>query len=350
MVGEDPDQPGHLGQRDEPVRRDLAELRVVPAHQRLDADQVAGAQVDLGLVADDDLAGGQRRPQLGDQPEPLQALLLHRRVVHVTRAGRRSWRWTARRRPGASGSRRRRRGPAPAPRRRSPTASMVSPASGYDVETASRSVRGQLGRLARARAPGRPPRTRPRRPGRPSRPPASCGCSRWPTRTSSSSPQVCPSESLTSLNRSRSSWTSATTPSSPAASSIAASRCWPSRARVGSPVSRSWYAACRSRATRSWFSIAAVSRVARLSATCTSSAVYRDIELCRSENSRWPERVRTGAQRDGDDLPGAAGGQRRPPPCGRRAGRRTGCRGPGPRSGRPAPAAAGSTPARRRPR
>ena len=151
-------------------------------------------------------------------------------------------------------------------------ASIVSPASGYDVETASRSSAASS---AASLAPGT--RTATANSSAPTRatiaPSGELRLSRWPTRTSSSSPQVCPSESLTSLNRSRSSWTRATTPSPPAASSIAVSRCWPSRARVGSPVSRSWYAACRSRATRSWFSIAAVSRVARLSATCTSSAV-----------------------------------------------------------------------------
>ena len=174
VVGEDPDETGHLGQRDEPVRRDLAVLRVQPADQRLDADQVAGAQVDLGLVADDDLAGGQRRPQLGDQPEPLQALLLHRRVVHAIPGGRRSWRWTARRRPGASSSGRRRRGRAPAQRRRSPRRRSSARPAGMSWRP-PRAARPPARPPRSRRAPARPPRTRPRRPGRPSRPPASCG-------------------------------------------------------------------------------------------------------------------------------------------------------------------------------
>ena len=239
---------------------------------------------------------------------------------------------------------------APAPRRRSLERRCVSPASGYGV--GQRLAQLSAASSAASLAPGTRAAHRElvrRRAGPPRAVRRSASLSRWPTWTSSWSPQVCPSESLTSLNRSRSSWTRATTPSSAEASSIAASRCWPSRARVGSPVSRSWYAACRSRATRSWFSIAAVSRVARR---------VRDLHVLRGVPGHralpigeleMPERVRTGAQRDGDDLPGAASGQGGLRLAAGEQDTRPAAHGPGRRSGRPAPAEAASTLARPRP-
>lgn len=61
------DQPGVLGERDEPVRAEHPVLRMQPAHQRLGAPHTAVAEVDQRLVLDEELAAvkgrGQRRGQ-----------------------------------------------------------------------------------------------------------------------------------------------------------------------------------------------------------------------------------------------------------------------------------------------
>ena len=49
------DQPGLLGERDELAGRQQALLRVQPAHERLDADDRAGAELQLGLVVQHEL-------------------------------------------------------------------------------------------------------------------------------------------------------------------------------------------------------------------------------------------------------------------------------------------------------
>ena len=54
------DQPGLLGQRDELARRDEAALGVVPAHERLGGDDVAGVEADDRLVLDGELAAVDR--------------------------------------------------------------------------------------------------------------------------------------------------------------------------------------------------------------------------------------------------------------------------------------------------
>ena len=46
--------------------------RVLPAHQRLDADDPLGDDVDLRLVVEDQLAGADRRAQLAEQLQPLR--------------------------------------------------------------------------------------------------------------------------------------------------------------------------------------------------------------------------------------------------------------------------------------
>ncbi len=60
------DQSGGLGQRDEAARLQQAALRMRPAHQRLDADQLA-LQVDLRLVVQQQLAGVDGGAQVGLQ-------------------------------------------------------------------------------------------------------------------------------------------------------------------------------------------------------------------------------------------------------------------------------------------
>lgn len=64
------DQPGVLGERDEPVRAEDAVLRVQPAHQRLGAPHAAVTEVDQRLVLDEELAALQGRGQLGGQSVP----------------------------------------------------------------------------------------------------------------------------------------------------------------------------------------------------------------------------------------------------------------------------------------
>ena len=62
-------QAGLLGERQERARAEQAELRVIPAHERLGAGDLAGLEVELGLVVHDDLAGLDRLRQLADQRE-----------------------------------------------------------------------------------------------------------------------------------------------------------------------------------------------------------------------------------------------------------------------------------------
>src|SRR5690606_31383453 len=72
------DVAGGFGQVDEAVRAHLAQLRVVPAHQRLGVEDAAAVQVNLRLVDQVELVVVQRAPQLGLR---LQALLLLRRQL-----------------------------------------------------------------------------------------------------------------------------------------------------------------------------------------------------------------------------------------------------------------------------
>ena len=91
-------EPGVLDGGDELRRRQQAALGVLPAHERLGADERAGAQVVLRLEVHDELVLGQRRPQLGGQGQPVQARLVA--VGAVVRERRRGCPWpgTARRR------------------------------------------------------------------------------------------------------------------------------------------------------------------------------------------------------------------------------------------------------------
>ena len=64
------DQPGVLGERDEPVGAEHAVLRVQPAHQRLGAAHTAVAEVDQRLVLDEELAALQGRGQRRGEAVP----------------------------------------------------------------------------------------------------------------------------------------------------------------------------------------------------------------------------------------------------------------------------------------
>ena len=76
------DQAGALGDRDERHRWQQSALRVLPADQGLDAEHPA-CQVALRLVVQHQLARGERPGQLGQQAQPLGAVLVQVRVVHA---------------------------------------------------------------------------------------------------------------------------------------------------------------------------------------------------------------------------------------------------------------------------
>ncbi len=67
-------EPALLDQRQEVHGPEQPALRVLPAHERLDAAHVAAAQLGLRLVVEDELAGLERRAELADQREPLAAV------------------------------------------------------------------------------------------------------------------------------------------------------------------------------------------------------------------------------------------------------------------------------------
>ena len=79
------DEARFLRERDELRRGDVAVTRQAPAQQRLGADDLAARQVDLGLVADEELVAVERASQLALEHEPLDGGGVHLgRVVHVT--------------------------------------------------------------------------------------------------------------------------------------------------------------------------------------------------------------------------------------------------------------------------
>ena len=80
-------QPGLLGRRDEVARRDHAALRVLPAHERLDARELARAHVDLRLVVQQQLAVADRARKLGEQRQARGVVMVELgRVDRVRRA------------------------------------------------------------------------------------------------------------------------------------------------------------------------------------------------------------------------------------------------------------------------
>ena len=70
VPGERVDQPGVLGGRQKLSRGQQPEPGVLPAHQRLDAAQLAVDEADLGLVVQDELTGIQGAAQFAEQRQP----------------------------------------------------------------------------------------------------------------------------------------------------------------------------------------------------------------------------------------------------------------------------------------
>ena len=82
-VGQRPRAAGALGERHEFRRRDGAELRVRPAHQRLEALHRARRHVDLGLVDEAERVLIDGGAQLGDQQQPAAVLALLADAVYA---------------------------------------------------------------------------------------------------------------------------------------------------------------------------------------------------------------------------------------------------------------------------
>ena len=88
VVGEQRDEVALLRQPDEPLGRDEAELRVLPAHERLDAVATALAQRELRLVVDDELAALDAAAQLAGEREAVEAVPVALRRVQRPRPPR----------------------------------------------------------------------------------------------------------------------------------------------------------------------------------------------------------------------------------------------------------------------
>ncbi len=69
-----------LDHLDEARGHQHAGLRVAPAHQRLDAEQAAGAEIDDRLILEEELLVRQRAADVGLEPQPLVQHVLHLRL------------------------------------------------------------------------------------------------------------------------------------------------------------------------------------------------------------------------------------------------------------------------------
>src|SRR5581483_7554004 len=79
--GDAPDQAGLLGHRDEGVGADEPPLGMLPADECLHRRHLAGGDAGLGLVVDDELAPLDRGPELADELEPRERMLVVLRAV-----------------------------------------------------------------------------------------------------------------------------------------------------------------------------------------------------------------------------------------------------------------------------
>ena len=241
----------------------------MPAHQRLEADDPAGPEVDLRLIDQAQLALAAGAPQVGVEPDPggrldRQAMIEQLEAVAAARLGpvergvgvaqqHVAFLPVGREHGDADA-----RGDDTAPARRSAPARARLPAASAPGVTAS-SGRCRPGRMKMNSSP-------------PMRATVSLSrrlaCRRRLSATSSRSPMPCPRLSLTALNRSTS--RNATATSSPvraARRSVISSRS-SNRRRFGSPVSSSWVA---------WSSIRSRSAFCRV--TSRTVAIRTPLEL-----------------------------------------------------------------------
>ena len=205
-------QAGVLGQRQERVGQQQAAGRVLPADERLDAADPQGPRVDLGLVEDGEPAGEHGVAQLLERAQPLLApgRVAVGAVDAVAAAGR-PWRGTSRCRPGAAGVETSR--PC-AGIERDADAGVDPHGDAVDGERRARATSctrcATASALARRRRSARKiANSSPPEPGQQVARAARQSLSRSATSRSRSSPAWCPRLSLTSLNRSRSSSSSA---------------------------------------------------------------------------------------------------------------------------------------------
>ena len=322
--GQRADQTAALGDRDELVGRDPAELGVLPAHERLDADHLARRELRLGLHVHLDRRRSAARSRSSETSVSRRGLLGVAARGSYSRSPRvevfASYIARSARLSRVAGS-------------VACAGARAMPTRGADLDLEA--VEGD--RAARGRAACRRPicsdpaprrRCRARRTANSSPPsratvPAvpTAAVSRAPTSTSSWSPCWWPRVSLTALNSSRSRIITAAPGERPAATSssaAASARC--RSARLGSPVSASCSASWRSWPTSSPFCRATLAWLATVSSSRTSSCV---------EGADVAEPV--GDDEDADDAGAAAAAARRRRRAGpgRRASggrRRRGCR------------------------
>ena len=228
------DQAVALGDRDEHRRADHAALRVVPAHQRFGAGDLAARRVDLGLVVELELVARQRQAQVAQQLDLFARVAEHARLEE--REGRAAVALgVARRRVGArhraavrcrpAGRSRCRSNTSSAPdvlrcRRARPRAEQALRERGGLVPSAFEPEQQHELVAARTRAPGRRSDTLAQALGHL---PAAAGRRR-----------ARPNESFTGLKPSRPTNSSASCPPRAAARRAAASSCWSKCMRLGS--------------------------------------------------------------------------------------------------------------------
>ena len=88
VQGQRPHQRRVLGVRKERAGAAQAVHGVLPAHERLDAGDAAGREIDLRLVVQDQLVALERAAQLGDQGQPLARVAVAGRVVGLEAGAR----------------------------------------------------------------------------------------------------------------------------------------------------------------------------------------------------------------------------------------------------------------------
>ena len=228
------DQTGRLGDRDELARWNRAAGRRPPPQQRLDADDLAALERDLRLVVDVELTALQTEAKLVLDPEQVAQLAAHVVVEHRDSGrGRPSWPRTSRGRRAASAPRSCRPRRRERRRRRSRRATSRGPRGRISFDSRSSSRSATVTESGSSASSSRSANSSP-----PSRASVSLGriavVKRRATSSSSWSPASWPSVSLTCLNPSRS--TNSTASDSPVRAERDSD--WSSRSRKSARLAR----------------------------------------------------------------------------------------------------------------